>query len=223
MNQYHKIKTVWKRDPDNNYKTVLVREWSKPEFEFLKYIRWTWTEKIDGTNIRVRYNCLDENDTSGLLRIPLEFRGKTDNAELQPMLKKRLPEIFPIENVRRVFGREYNVCLYGEGFGNKIQKAGKLYLPFDNDFILFDVRIGDWWLERKNVEEIAKQLGVRVVPIVGRGKLEAAIDLVRGGYPSYVSETPLIAEGLIMFPEIQLFNRKGERIITKIKHKDFKK
>jgi hypothetical protein len=35
METYHKIQTVYFRDPKNNMKTLLEGEWSKPEFEYL--------------------------------------------------------------------------------------------------------------------------------------------------------------------------------------------
>jgi hypothetical protein len=223
MNQYHKIKTVWKRDPDNNYKTLLEYVWSKPEFELLKDIIWTWTEKVDGTNIRSRYNCpVVTADHQTIM--PLDFQGKTDKAQIQPSLLARLPEIFSIEKLRNVFGEDtLNVCCYGEGYGKKIQKAGKDYIPDGVDFILFDVRIGRWWLERHDVEQIAKDLDIKVVPIVGEGTLEEAIEYVKQGNGSTISTISQRMEGLIMFPQTQLFNRKGERIITKLKYKDFAK
>ena len=53
MEEYHKIHTVFKRDPVTNFKGLLVGQWSKPEFQILQNIRWDFSEKIDGTNIRI--------------------------------------------------------------------------------------------------------------------------------------------------------------------------
>lgn len=55
MNTYHKIQTVFKRDPSNNYKTLLLYEYSLPEFKYLSNNQWVFTEKVDGNNIRVMY------------------------------------------------------------------------------------------------------------------------------------------------------------------------
>ena len=38
--QYHKIQTVYKRDPMTNYKTLLDGEFSLPEFEYLANNDW---------------------------------------------------------------------------------------------------------------------------------------------------------------------------------------
>lgn len=67
-------------------------------------------------------------------------------------------------------------------------------------------------------------LNINVVPITFVGRLSEAVEYVKKEFPSQIAETENhIAEGLVLKPQIDLFNRKGERIITKIKVKDFKK
>jgi len=222
MNKYHKIQTVWLRDPEDNYKTLIEGEWSKAEFEYLKSLIWSWREKINGTNIRTMWHGRDWMG-SQQSPTPLEFRGKTDNAEIPPLLLARLLEIFSPTDMRMVFD-DKPVCLYGEGFGNKIQsKAGKLYLPDGHDFILFDVKVEDYWLQRKDIELIAERFGIKVVPIIGEGTLEEAIELTRIGIPSKISHISQLMEGIVATPKVELMQRNGARIITKIKHRDFKK
>ena len=48
METYHKIQTIYKRDPANSFKTLLEGEYSLPEFEYLKDNTWVFTEKVDG-------------------------------------------------------------------------------------------------------------------------------------------------------------------------------
>jgi len=212
MKQYHKIQTVYFRDPENNHKTLLEGTWAKPEFELLKDIDWICTEKIDGTNIRIMWD--GEN---------VRFGGKTDNAQIPTILIEALQDTFTNEIMKECFSDSDNVCLYGEGYGKKIQKGGN-YLSDRADFILFDVKVGDWWLTREANEDIATKLNIGVVPIIGTWKLEEAIEYVKNGFKSTIAENKeYLAEGLIMKPVTELFNRKGERVITKIKHKDFSK
>ena len=222
MEKYHKIKTVYLRDPENNYKTLLEGQWSKEEFEYLKDLIWGWREKIDGTNMRILWHGGDWMGSHDTSPFPLEFRGKQDHSQIPPSLLARLPYLFSLEDMREAFD-EKPVCLYGEGFGDRIQKAGKYYLPNKVDFILFDVKIGGIWLNRENVENIAEKFGIKVVPIIGEGTLEEAIEIVRVGFPSTISEIEQLAEGIVATPKIELAGRNGARIITKIKHKDFKK
>lgn len=210
MNQYHKIQSVFNRDPEDNFKTFIEGSFAKPEFRILKDINWIWTEKIDGTNIRVIWDGSN-----------VTFKGKTDRANLPTHLVKKLHELFPVDLLEKTFG-DTEVCLYGEGYGYKIQK-GSNYIQNDVNFILFDIKIGNWWLTREDIEILAKQLNIDIVPIIDIGPLEKAIELVKQGFKSTIAQNEnYTAEGLVCKPEIELFNRKGERVITKIKHKDFK-
>jgi hypothetical protein len=212
MKEYHKIQTVFLRNPGSNHKTLLEGQWAKPEFDFLQNAEWIWTEKIDGTNIRVMW----DGQT-------VRFGGKTDNASILMFLLKVLQDTFTPERLAEQFGSEQtSVCLYGEGYGAKIQKFGGHYIPAGTDFILFDCKVGDWWLERESLQEIASNLRIDIVPIVGQGSLLEAIEFARTGYKSVIAQnSDFVAEGLIMKPKVELFNRKGERVVSKIKFKDF--
>jgi hypothetical protein len=214
MEKYSKIQSVFFRDPDNNHKTFLMGEWSVPEFELLKDIDWIWTEKIDGTNIRVIW----DGET-------LTFKGRTDRASIPTMLLETLVTMFPIDKVRDTFDitrSDEPICLYGEGYGHKIQGCGSRYLHDRNSFILFDAKIGNYWLEYEHLVGLARGLDIPIVPLIGQGTLWGAIKMTEQGFKSQISEDEdLIAEGLILKPKVGLFNRSHNRIITKIKHKDF--
>lgn len=115
---------------------------------------------------------------------------------------------------------EMNVILFGEGYGPKIQKGGGLYR--DNvSFILFDVYLSDQnlWLKRDAVEDIAKSFGIDVVDIVLTGTLQEAIDFVKTKPKSHIGTANM--EGLVCRPTVELLDRMGRRVITKIKVCDF--
>jgi ATP-dependent RNA circularization protein (DNA/RNA ligase family) len=207
MNQYHKIQTVYLRDPDNHYKTLLDGQYAKPEFDYLRFCEWEWTEKVDGTNIRVMF----DGET-------ITFGGKTDRASIPAHLLNALNAQFLGLKDRFVDQFPDGVCLYGEGYGAKIQKGGGNY-RLDQAFVLFDVRIGDWWLERDNVLEIATDYGIDVVPFVGVGTLPEMVEFVRRGFVSKWGD--FRAEGVVARPDTELRSRNGSRIITKLKCKDF--
>ena len=206
MNEYHKIQTVFKRNPATNFKTLLLDEFSLPEFEYLKDNDWVFTEKVDGTNIRVMWS-----------QGQVSFGGKTDKANTPPFLLDKLTEIFQGVAFQELFN-EQEVCLYGEGYGPKIQKGGGNYRS-DVSFILFDIRIGQWWLKREDIEQIAHKMGIDVVPIIGHGKLDDLVSKVSKGFLSFWGN--FHAEGIVARPSVELKARSGERIITKLKHKDF--
>ena len=209
---YPKIQTVFLRDPETKFKTLLEGQFAKPEFEYLKKCDWTCTEKIDGVNIRIGWDGED-----------VTFAGRTDQAQLYAPLVARLIELFPKEPFAEHFGGK-ELTLFGEGYGAKIQKGGGNYIPDGVDFILFDVSVESCeksfiWLERNNVDEIAGYFGIRSVPILGDYTLYEAVNIVEEGFKSKIGTH--MAEGLVMRPKVELCSRFGERIITKIKHRDF--
>lgn len=209
--QYHKITTVWNRDPENRYKTLIEGDWATPEFAYLADREWLFTEKVDGTNIRVFWRPGED--------VPVTFGGKTDRAQIPTHLLEALQATFPPEKLEAAF--DAPACLYGEGYGPKIQKGGGLYRS-EPGFILFDVRVGEWWLKWEDVEDVARKLDIPVVPLVGKGTLDDGILMVIDGLESVVAEQPREAEGLVMRPAVDLFARNGSRIITKVKARDFR-
>ena len=209
MKKYHKIKTLWKRE-SNKPCNMIIGEFNLPEFDLLKDSKWLGTEKVDGTNVRIMW----DGDK-------VKFRGKTDNAQMPLNLIEKLQELFGGEANEQLFEQTFSdeggVCLYGEGFGAQIQKGGGNY--GDVNFVLFDIKIGNFWLQREDVEDIAKKLGIDIVPIVVAGTLQKMSDFVSKGFNSTWGEFQ--AEGIVARPEIGLLDRRGQRIITKLKCKDF--
>jgi len=206
MNKYPKIQTVYLRDPATKYRTLL-KEFARPEFEYLANNEWVFTEKVDGTNIRIGWD--GERIVLG---------GRTERAQIPAFLVNKLQEMFPPGKFLSLYP-DLQMTLYGEGYGARIQKGGGNYIPDGVSFILFDVMINDNWLARENVEDIAAKLDIDVVPIVGHGCLAYAVDMARNGFQSHIGTQ--VAEGLVMRPAVELCNRRGQRVITKIKHKDF--
>ena len=207
MSEYHKIQTVFKRDPATKHKTLLWGEFATPEFEYLADLEWTFTEKVDGTNIRVMH------DGDGGLSVG----GKTDRAQIPANLFQHLREVFLSDPHLYMLCDGAAFTLYGEGFGAGIQKGGNYGAA--QRFVLFDVRVGDMWLQREDVEDIAGKLSVPVVPVIGRGTL---IDIARIAHDGFNSTWgDFQAEGIVARPAVELVDRRGNRIITKVKCKDF--
>jgi hypothetical protein len=208
MNEYPKIETIFDRDPATH--GVVWDRWRTPEFEYLQDAHWLWTEKVDGTNIRIMWDGQR-----------LTFGGRTDNAQIPAFLIDRLRQLFEQKSAERcsVFGLS-NVVLYGEGYGNKIQKTGHLYLADSQDFVLFDVRVNDRWLEYDGILSVAEGLSIPAVPVVGGGCLHNAASMAMGGFDSMWGE--FMAEGLVVRPAITLLDRRGNRIMGKIKYRDFR-
>jgi hypothetical protein len=224
MTEYHKINTIYKRDPKTN--KLIIGDWSTPEFQFLQYNEWEFTEKVDGTNIRVIF---DRHEDS----IDVTYGGRTDKAQIPPPLAFQLHMMFgrashpgnrgKVDRLNDLGAlmveRDINrMTFYGEGYGPKIQ-GGEKYTDIPS-FVLFDVKVGPYWLESDNVAILAANLDIPVVPVVGYGTLHDAMNLVQRDMVSAWGDFE--AEGIVARPVVQMFDRKGERIIAKIKARDFR-
>lgn len=114
--------------------------------------------------------------------------------------------------------------IYGEGYGVKIQGCGGSYLTNSNSFIGFDVKVNDVYLLKDNRDDVLTKLGCPIVPFIGQFTIDEAIEFVRKGFTSRISEDKnFLAEGLVLRTPLGLKNRRGERIIFKVKTCDFVK
>lgn len=221
MAEYQKIQTLFKRDERN---IIIPDQFTYPEFEVLKDLKWECTEKIDGTNIRIELSN-SGNPEDGII---MSFKGRTDKAVIPEHLLTKLNWLFDREHLMEVLNitdetQDCNITLYGEGYGAKIQKGGN-YISNDVNFILFDVKIGKWWLDRESIKDIANKLGISAVPLMGYMTIPEAIEYVKKGFKSTIAENKdYDAEGLVLKTPCGLLKRDGERLITKIKTVDFRK
>lgn len=220
MAKYQKIQTLFLRDDKN---IIIPDQFTYPEFEYLKDNKWECTEKIDGTNIRIELDFNVHDD--GVREVNVNFKGRTDEATIPAHLYRRLKELFDNVNWLEVFDitSTTSITLYGEGYGTKIQKGGN-YISSGVDFILFDVKVDKWWLQRDAVEDIANKLNIKIVPLIGYMTIPEAVEYVRRGFKSTIAENKdYEAEGLVLKTTTGLLRRNGERLITKIKTVDFRK
>ena len=208
MKEYHKIETIFERDIKT--KKLIEGQFKNLTVKYLENNWWEFTEKIDGTNIRVLWDGHK-----------VTFAGRTDSAQIPAELTNRLFELFGGEANEQLFEQKFGeteVMLCGEGYGKKIQGVGSLYKD-TQDFILFDVMIAGNWQPRESVADIADYFGIDVVPIVFTGTISQAVNYIKTKPMSTIGTAPM--EGLVGRPEVELQDRTGKRIIIKIKVKDF--
>lgn len=75
------------------------------------------------------------------------------------------------------------------------------------------------WLKREAVEDIAQAFNIDVVPVIIRGTIKQAVDYVKTNPASTIGTAKM--EGLVGRPAVELNDRMGRRVITKIKAVDF--
>lgn len=207
IKEYEKIETLFERDLET--KKLVEGKFRNETVEFLKDIDWEFTEKIDGTNIRILW---DGHKVS--------YYGRTDKAQIPSQLMNRLVELFGGEVNEEIFEQHFGevpVMLIGEGYGGKIQNGGAY--KETSDFILFDVFIAGNYQSRDTVKSVAAMFNLEVVPTIMIGKLQDGINYVKAKPKSKIGTAD--SEGLVARPLQELRDRCGHRIIVKIKVRDF--
>ena len=208
--EYHKIYNVYARNE-------LTRKLDEGIFlddtvEYLADLPWIFTEKVDGTNIRIIWDGYR-----------VSVKGRTDAAQLHPELLSYLNSKFTTPEAEEIFEanfREKEVVLYGEGYGAGIQKVGSLYRP-DKSFILFDAKnsSGESY-SRAALEYIASVFDIDVVPVVLEGTIAEGVEYVKTHKQSTLNPAAPL-EGIVGHPKEELKDNQGNRVIVKIKCKDF--
>jgi hypothetical protein len=207
--EYHKIETL--RQFDQGVKKFVSNTFYNTNVEILKNHDWQFTEKIDGTNFRVYWNGHT-----------LSYAGRTDNAVFSDEQKAFIEEKLVNEAMTNSFEalfKEKEVVVYGELYGNKIQKDGHLYTS-DNGygFKVFDVYKDDIFMPYKHLIHLCKEIGYDVVPLVFIGSIQDGINYVQNNFKSTFSNATL--EGLVGKPVGEFLDYRGNRIIVKIKRRD---
>ena len=171
-------------------------------------------EKIDGTNVRIFWEPADQFSPN--------FGGRTDNAQMPTALLQHLQHTFTREKFQKQFPNAKKVILFGEGYGPKIQACGSRYRK-DVSFILFDVWIDGWWLEKESVLEVANALDIEHTINQMILTTNEVVEFVKSKPKSYIAEDrTLIMEGVIARSvPLMLFRNHKSPIMFKLKVRDF--
>lgn len=225
--EYPKIQTLYDRYPDYS---INVEKLRRAEFGIIN--TWQVTEKLNGRNIRI---LLKQNGH-------VEFSGRQDGVKVSEQIPQKMMDylnlIFTPQKMQSVFWRYVNnvfqtpeVCVYVEGLGSDLAAGSGIYCPGTSVSVrLIDCYINPWWIERPLLEEFGRKLGIKCTPLLDtiytlprtREELERIIKISHVATEDNSNFLGL-AEGIVAKTEPLLVNRKGERVIWKLKYKDFKK
>lgn len=192
------------------------------EAQYLPEGNWIKTEKIDGTNIRIILTKpVDEKreiliGSRKLILNPDDVTSKQFYDCLENVNLNKIAEYFKETNS--------TVVIYGEGYGAGVQKGG-IYSP-KKDFRVFDIKIGNAYQDFEFVEKVCIDNQLNIVPVLGKTRVMSYGECIEslskfqdtlirdgcGGKP----------EGIVYKHEPVLLNKYGERLIFKVKFKDFK-
>jgi hypothetical protein len=182
-------------------------------------------EKIHGTSAWISYtNTLCPDEFPSRLAF---FAGGGDYNEFIKLfdaeaIRKKLDEITPTKHVH----------IYGEYYGGKMMKMSRTYGD-KMKFIVFEVKIGDCWLNVPKAEEVATSLGLEFVPYklipttmeaINAECDDVSVQAIRNGMKGstdHLGFCPPVREGIVLRPLEEVVLNSGSRVIAKHKRIEF--
>jgi len=212
--KYYKFSSPFKKDDKFKNTNELSQELPKG--------KWILTEKIDGTNIRIILTKSDnEHPRLTLIGSRKLILNQNDKSSKQYM--DCLKEV-NLNKLKEYFKDvDSTITIYGEGYGAGVQKGG-IYSK-EKNFRVFDIRIGEAYQDFKYVEKVCIDNQLNIVPIFGE------VDIIQ--YQGCLNDLNVFTEtlikdgdggkpeGLVYKFEPVLLNKYKERLIFKVKFKDF--
>ena len=166
-------------------------------------------EKIHGTSAHIRWNGEKISYFSG---------GETHEKFIALFNTPELIRIF-----KEIIGNALCI-IYGEAHGGKQQGMSHIYGK-EIKFVVFDVKIGDLWLDVPKAESVTKQLGLEFVHYAKITTDLQAIDAERDADSIQAIRNGVgsgkMREGVVLRPLIELRKNNGDRIIAKHKRTEF--
>ena len=183
-------------------------------------------EKIHGTSAHVSWHPLDTADTD---RLRFFSGGEKHD---------RFVALFDKTALLTKFAEllEHSTFFFGEAYGGKQQGMKDTYGP-DLKFVVFDVKIGDSWLDVPKAEALATACGFEFVSYekvstdlesLDGQMMRRSEQAVRNGVGTATKGDVVFVEeehkreGVVLRPLIELKKNSGQRIISKHKHPEFR-
>jgi hypothetical protein len=169
-------------------------------------------EKIHGTSSHISWNVKDKK---------VNFFSGGESHE-------KFVSIFDIEFLEKSFSENFidsNVTIYGEAYGGKQQGMSATYGK-ELKFIGFDVKIGEYWLNVPNAENVCKIMNIEFVDYVKVKTDLESLNAERDKPSTQAKRNGIvedkIREGVILKPLAEFTLNNGKRVIVKHKRDEFK-
>ena len=168
-------------------------------------------EKIHGTSCHLKYS-------NGTLTY---FSGGIQHNLFVNLFKDREQEL--LDKFAEIYSGQ-QITIYGEGYGS-CQGMADVY-GAGTKFVVFDVQIGDCWLNVEQAERVAIGLGLEFVhyvrvptdlDVLNRERDRDSVQAIRNGLGAGYD-----SEGVILRPLIELTLNNGKRLIAKHKKDRFR-
>ena len=231
---------------------IIHGQFTDPATQYLADLQWECFAKIDGTNTKIVFlpstgECFFGGKTdnaelgqhSKIMPQIIERIAPKLREMFPPETAKFVPEMndkqqiqyivkgIPIETPIATGRVEVNlvespIYIYGELYGPGVQKGG--HYGDTLRFAAFDICQQGWFVPVGMLTEMCNNLGLDMVPYIGRMTITEAEDMVSRGFKTMVWEPKdpdYIEEGIVARPVVPVKDARGKRMIVKIKYKDY--
>jgi len=171
-------------------------------------------EKIHGTSAHISFkNGKVEYSSGG--SSPTEFVKNFNTEDLTNKLTSIVSEK----------ALDVDIIIYGEAYGGKLQGMRETYGD-KLRFVVFEVKIGDKFLNVKKAHDFACNLGLDFVHYNRIPTTMEAINFVRDSFSVQAIKNGMgaghLREGIVLRPIEEVTLNNGERVISKYKRDEFK-
>lgn len=172
-------------------------------------------EKIHGTSCSIRFDKEEDKVKVKYDKVKVKYFSGGVNHE-------NFVKIFDEAALLKAFDEigAKSLTIFGEGYGGKCQGMSSTYGK-ELKFVVFDIRIGDHWLDVPDMDEVAKVFGLEVVEWERGPATVEWLDEQRDR-PSTQAErngcgSDKLREGIVIRPIHEFFTKDGKRVIAKHK------
>lgn len=189
-------------------------------------------EKVHGTSAQVDYTVAmgDVDSWAGPnptgMPEKFEFFGGCVKAErFKQIVLEQSPGL--LAKIKALDPSPEKITIYGEAYGGSTASGMSSTYGKDVRFIVFDIQIGDKFLDVPNAAVVTAALGLEFVPwcripttdeAIEAEKMRTSIVSTRRGFNADGSK---LREGIVLRPLIEVVKNNGTRVMSKHKHKDF--
>lgn len=197
-----KTKTLFQRD--DKFK-VITGQLTDERFGYID--KWLLTEKMDGTSV-----IISTKDRTW------SYHGRTAKSQFTPAMA----EFLDYQSQSAANNLWHSIIpqadIYAELFGEGIQ--GNPHGMKGMHLRVFDVRIGDFWLDYENMCDVSDKAGLNTVAYLGTVSVSDAVGFVKERQRPVTGFTDYV-EGVVARTPKYLYDNQGTRLVWKLKRKDF--
>ena len=158
-----------------------IHQWNEKE------LQWIAQEKLEGSSMTVYVR----GEESGVCSKNIDLKYDENNTFWKTAIKYNV-----IEKIRQIYSDKDEVAIQGELIGPGIQ--GNIYNLNEHEFHVFDMQVNGYFLSESIVECMCEEMGLYVVPYLGKISFNNAKDCLDYAEGKSVLNPKVEREGVVV-------------------------